>query len=236
MSDPKLEPLDPELVALLDAERQAAPPTGALDRVWARIALPAGVNPRSGSGSGSSGGWLGSHAVAVATAAFVAGGAVGAGVHAALRPAPVERVVYVDRPAPAPVAAPSATVVPSAQAAVEPSASPSPVALPVAHASVLVPAAPSASVSSLAAERGLLDDARGALGEGDPAKALALLDDHARRFPRGQLGEEREALAIQALVAEGRVDEAKARAARFRAASPNSLFLPAIEASVGAIP
>ena len=86
------------------------------------------------------------------------------------------------------------------------------------------------------AERLLLDEARGALTSQEPDRALSLLSDHARRFAHPQLGEEREALAIQALVGTGRYDEARARADRFRTSAPNSLFLPAVDATLASIP
>jgi hypothetical protein len=97
------------------------------------------------------------------------------------------------------------------------------------------PAAPSAS-ASLAAERSLLDDARSALAKGDSTRALALTDAHVRRFVHPQLAEEREALAVQALVGDGRYDDARSRAAHFRTTWPSSLFLPAVDASLSSIP
>jgi outer membrane protein assembly factor BamD (BamD/ComL family) len=106
-----------------------------------------------------------------------------------------------------------------------------PVPLPPAR-----PAVPPSSTASLAAERLLLDQARAALSAGNTDEALASTDMHARRFAHPQLGEEREALGIQALVGGGRYDEARARAARFRATWPNSLFLPAVDASIASIP
>ena len=81
-----------------------------------------------------------------------------------------------------------------------------------------------------------LDEARTALARSDAPRALALTDDHARRFPHAELGEEREAIAIQALVLTSRYDDARSRAARFRASSPNSVFLPAVDESIGSIP
>jgi hypothetical protein len=57
---------------------------------------------------------------------------------------------------------------------------------------------------------------------------------HARTYPGGAFSEERDSLWISALVAAGRVDEASARAKRFRAHYPNSLFGPAIDRAVGA--
>ncbi len=226
MSEERIEPIDPELGALLDAERRATAPADALGRVWTRVA---GGGP-PGAGGRTPGGWLASHAAGVAVAAFFAGGLVGAGVHAALQKPPVERVVYVERPAP------------SGSRAVAPSSAPSPAPVTRDESAAPLPLpAPASSVrgvasSSLSAERAVLDSARAALATGDSAKSLSLLEDHQRRFPRGQLGEEREALAIQALVTLGRYDEARARAARFRAAVPNSLFSPAVEASLSSIP
>jgi hypothetical protein len=90
--------------------------------------------------------------------------------------------------------------------------------------------------SSLSEERALLDSARVALGAGDGERALAIAETHQRRFARPQLAEEREAIAIQALVVAGRFGEARARAVRFHENSPDSLFAPAVDASVASIP
>jgi hypothetical protein len=81
----------------------------------------------------------------------------------------------------------------------------------------------SSAEDPLTAEAGLLEQARRSLAS-DPALSLALLDEHARRFPRGMLHVEREVLAIDALVRGGRRAEAEARAARLRAAAPGSLY------------
>jgi hypothetical protein len=92
------------------------------------------------------------------------------------------------------------------------------------------------SASSLLAEREILDRARDALAQRDGTQALALVEEHARAFPRPLLAEEREALAVQALVISGRSSEARARGAQFRATWPSSLFLPAVDASLESIP
>jgi hypothetical protein len=230
MSEERLEPIDAELDALLDAERRARPPSATLDRVWARVggALAVADAPHA-----LGKGWLASHPVGLAAVALLVGGAGGAALHASLARPPPERIiqVYVPLPAPAPPV-PSATT----QQAVDPA--------PVLPASSEGPAAPqprasgSAPVASstLSAERVLLDGARAALTAGEPARALSMLSEHARRFPRPQLGEEREALTIQALAAAGRYDEARTRAVRFRASAPNSLFLPAVDATLASIP
>jgi hypothetical protein len=66
----------------------------------------------------------------------------------------------------------------------------------------------SARPSTLAAELELLDEARGALGGGDAARARALLDRYAREIPRGQMA--REAALLRAEV-DAALDEARAK-------------------------
>jgi hypothetical protein len=83
--------------------------------------------------------------------------------------------------------------------------------------------------SSLASERALIDMARTAVARGQGDAALAALGRHERDFPHGRLAEEREWLAIQALVQTGATDEARARSVRFRRAFPRSLMLPALD-------
>lgn len=77
----------------------------------------------------------------------------------------------------------------------------------------------------------LLHRAQDALG-GAPSRALDLVSRHAARFPGSALGQEREVLAIDALVRLGRVSEARARAAAFAARFPTSAHLPRLEALV----
>jgi outer membrane protein assembly factor BamD (BamD/ComL family) len=91
-------------------------------------------------------------------------------------------------------------------------------------------------VAQLDAERALLDDARSALGQGDAARALGVLERHERQYPHPLLGEERDALLVQALVRAGRYTEARSRADAFRRRAPNSLLLPAVDAAIGSIP
>ena len=59
---------------------------------------------------------------------------------------------------------------------------------------------------------------------GNPSKALQLLDDHARRFPRGTLREERIAARVHALCALGRRSEASEEAETFLAETPQSPY------------
>lgn len=74
----------------------------------------------------------------------------------------------------------------------------------------------------LAAEAEALARAQAALAGGRPQEALAVLSEYARRFPRGVLREEHDALQAIALCASGGREEGKAAAAEFlreRAAS-----------------
>ncbi|MDB4942549.1 MAG: hypothetical protein JWP97_2083, partial [Labilithrix sp.] len=194
--------------------------------------------------------------VAVVAAAFVAGGATGAAIHAAAVPSQPARPAAT-APSVSSGAAPSALAIggespasprpelPSVAASALPEATmaapvvgrPLPAAPATTTSAGSSPSAPTAATVSgsdgdLAAERALVDRARAALGRGQSKDALDALDAHAVRFPKGRLSEEREALAIDALARAGRRDEALARAARFRAAYPNSVFGAVVDAAV----
>jgi hypothetical protein len=215
-----LPPLSPEELALVRAERKnVRAPDAAKERVQARLFLPVPPPPTPHD--------LGSVTRAGAlklVAALAIGGAAGAGTHAALT-TPEARVVYVDRPVPAPPApAPSAPPVVAA-----PTAS---AEAPPAPRKTTAPAASLDRASRLAAERALLDAAHAAIVRGDPGSALASLDGHAARFPHGDLEEEREALAIKALAKMGRAADAQKRAADFRQRFPQSLFTDGVESDL----
>jgi hypothetical protein len=109
---------------------------------------------------------------------------------------------------------PEAPAAPAAASIAEPAAAPSvgPAKLP---GKPTPPAQPS--------EAELLEQARSAL-KGDPARALQRANEHAARFPRGVLVQEREVLAIQALRKLGRSAEADRRTEAFAKAFPGSAF------------
>jgi hypothetical protein len=171
---------------------------------------------------------------------LLVGAAVGAAGHALLADHPAVSTPVVVAPHPeASVAAVSAPPLASASAP-----APAPVEIDVsrlpqapfataAPAAPIAPAAPAASSDTkdakLASERVLIDMARTAVGRGQGDAALEALQRHAREFPRGQLAEDREWLAIQALLLTGRTDAAKQRAERFRAAFPRSMMLPELD-------
>lgn len=81
------------------------------------------------------------------------------------------------------------------------------------------------------AEAELLRRAQAALDE-QPARALKLTDEHARRFRSGVLAEEREAIAVEALGRLGRDSAARQRAARFERRYPNSVHLDRVRSAV----
>lgn len=251
MSADDLSDLAPDArAALADAKRLVGPDEAGRARVRARLlaALPTpGGGGDGGHGDGGHGG-AGPRGVGwpkappwVVGAALVVGGMAGY-----LVPHPrVERMA---------VAAPSAAVppavrrgTPEASSATSGSAGGAVAPLPASLTAVdlkdlpSLPTAPGEAAhasrsADLAAERASLDVARTALARGDGANALAGCDDHERRFPRGALAEEREAIAVQALVLSHRGDEARARAERFRRAHPRSILLPAVLAGAGAEP
>ncbi|WP_437303701.1 RNA polymerase sigma factor [Sorangium sp. So ce388] len=169
--------------------------------------------------------------VAAGAALFLAGAGAGAGaVHAASpRAAPPEvALARGDMLAAAPVG--SGTTVELAAVPAAPSwvvAAPAP---PAAATSV------KAAVPPLDTDLTLLQRAIAALGSGKATEALDALERHARSYPRSPRAQQRETLAIQALVQAGRRADAAARAARFREAFPGSAYLPAIEDAVNSLP
>lgn len=113
---------------------------------------------------------------------------------------------------PVPVAAPDAAPSAGDSSAAAPALTPTPAKEP---GKPTPPAQPS--------EAELLEQARAAL-KADPARALQRANEHAARFPRGVLVQEREVMAIQALRKLGRSAEADKRAQAFAKAFPGSAF------------
>lgn len=79
------------------------------------------------------------------------------------------------------------------------------------------------------AELQLLREARQHVTRGDFAGALVTIAEHVRRFRRGSLVEEREALRVKSLAGLGRHAEAQRAAAEFHARFPHSVFLSTFE-------
>jgi len=219
-------PSSPDVRALLDRER-VIPPVPASVRaravVRARAALSAGsLAPRTEVGTAPRGRRWG-----LALAAGIASAAVGTtayeiGAHrrptvsdhpAATAVVVVSRAAAPSTPSPAVVLSPS---VPT------PAPEPSSPTTPTSHGPHSTQAAPGPD------ELRLLREARAALARRDFAAALEPIGEHARRFRRGRLVEEREALRVKALSGLGRAEEARRAAEAFEARFPRSVLLPAV--------
>jgi glucose/arabinose dehydrogenase len=86
------------------------------------------------------------------------------------------------------------------------------------------PATVTAAASGPRDELALLEEASLAL-EASPVKTLALTDEHLKRFLTPKFAQERERLAVVALVRLGRREDARRRADAFEAAFPDSAHL-----------
>ena len=87
--------------------------------------------------------------------------------------------------------------------------------------------------STLDQEVSLLREAHDALSAGDPNRALALLDEHAHRFPQSALEPERSAERVFAYCAENASDAARGAASSFLAAHPAGPLADRVRASCG---
>lgn len=96
--------------------------------------------------------------------------------------------------------------------------------LPLAPSGSAPPAAsPSVSEPDPLEEERLLRRGREVLAS-NPAQALAITQEHVQRFRKGMLAQEREILAIDALVRLGRQQEAASKAMAFVRANPRSAY------------
>jgi hypothetical protein len=227
---------DAELRALLEAGRDELPSKAQLDGLASKLGPilgPGGSGGHGGAGGAAAkvgaGGAMAKVLGALTLAVVVGGGAVQTwrsgtknatsnstpmvqSTNAVVAAAPVEAPPAEETPPPAP----SPAVV----------AAPAPRRLPSPAPSVIAP------VDDSEADVTLVQSAHAALAS-DPARTLALCAEHARRFPNGLMAQEREVLAIEALVKTGRMSDARARADRFAASYPSSTHLRRIHAVLG---
>ncbi|MCC6621276.1 MAG: hypothetical protein IT385_08475 [Deltaproteobacteria bacterium] len=233
------EPLDRRTRELVEAERVVPPlAAGARDRIRARVrsTLASPAPPAPPAAAAASGGLvklalvLGGIALVVgpvflitrstdhapttpppsrAMARLELGGAA-----TAPRFPPPTAPIVIEPPAPAPVEAPIEAPPPA----------------PIPSAELEPPAPPARDAASPEHERRVLERAQAAVALGDFAAALAATREHARRWPRGALTEEREVLRVRALVGQGDVEAARAAATSFRARFPRSIHRAAIDA------
>lgn len=240
-------PLSPELEAFLDAERRYPDaPDAARARVLARVdatlatagATPApAAAPAAAPGIGAA---LLAKPVVLALATFSLGVLTGVGaqrwvgspnVHVAGPTVPITRPSVSTFVAPLAPAPPAAILHEPA-----PGATPSVAAPAGARSAGSRPSRrASRSLDELEAERIILQQARAQLAARDGRSALSTIEEHAREFPDGTLAEEREALAIRALLLTSRREDARARAGLFRRRHPQSIYLPAVEQALDSI-
>jgi hypothetical protein len=206
-------PLPPDLETLLAPHRQVLPLAPSVEaRVRARAAAAASL-PRAGrpERASSASRW----ALAVGLGAIVAAGAA-AGAFAARGWLGRDQEAGVVCPAPE-VPARAARLAAALEAPPDTSVEPPAGRIGARrHAQRVAPSN---------AELRLLERARGALVRRDFGQALSAVAEHARRFRRGILIEEREALRVRALEGLGRQDDARRAAAAFRARFPLSALL-----------
>jgi hypothetical protein len=229
----ELEPLPDDVAALLTVERTPPPPPAAA-KARVRDQLTAPPKPAAPLPIGKVLMALG--AVTIAATYFVLRSPAEI---AAPADAPITAPVEQQPPAPpsppqrarAPIAAPlsdapsfahkDATLRSSHRRMVPPSMSET-------IASVAEPQRPK---TLLAEERGLLDSARSALRHDDLIGARVALKKHEREYAGGQLEEEREALWVLVLEAEGDGVAAATKADQFSERWPNSMFSRSVKAA-----
>jgi hypothetical protein len=216
-----LSKLTGEAEKLVRAGRAALKPTDAdRERVFQALVPQLGGNagaeviegPSTAPAAAASG------TIAKVTGALVALSVAGAAIFVALRTeAP---------PLPSPAATAQVTLDAMQQGPVDQVPERAPFTAPRAQPSdeKRAPAAPRPA-DSLAEEVAMLSHASAELLAGRPAAALNALDEHRRKFPRGELAQERTSARIQALCALGRMNDAQAELARLARTSPNSPHL-----------
>jgi hypothetical protein len=154
-----------------------------------------------------------------------------------LREDPADRAPAATSATPRPVAAPpiaSRGRRPSARARTLAPPTPAPTPAPApAPTPIAPPAPPQDAETQRLREAQLLLHARHAL-ETAPATALALTEQHRTEFPDGQHVQDREVIAVDALLRLGRRDEAVRRAGAFRARFPGSAMTARLDALVNA--
>ena len=250
------ESADPGLRELLESAEVDAPSDRQLERLTAKVAFLFDLPPGGGDGGAGGGGGGGGPPAPTAPVGGVTAAAGGFGVKALVAAGVVAiggvvGVVALREPAPPPVIERPTPIVPIAVApkvelppepdlpkAEEPPTKPPPPVKPVVKVAPAVAptpveptkATPPPPPANPDEELAALDDAITAARAGRPAQALAAVDAHLAKFPQSALAQEREVIAIEALVTLGRRDDAKARLTSFRSKWPTSTHLVRLEA------
>lgn len=196
-----------------------------------RAALARSLAPRMEPPAGSPRGWIAGGvavAVCIAAIAWLAWPREQSAAERAAPPAPPAQPVLGAAPTPSEVPVTTAPTAPNTEGAPVRERAARPRAPGVAAPALDVEEADGAEPQAPPAELALLREARGSL-RSDPEHALELLALHARHHPRGVFAEEREALAVEALVRAGRSAEARRRADALLAARPGTAHRARIE-------
>jgi hypothetical protein len=126
----------------------------------------------------------------------------------------------------APAAAPSAS--PKERAAAQREAPAPPPATPKAPGPKASAGGARSVADSLGEETELLERSRQLIGS-NPNGALALVEEHARRFPRGKLAIERQLIEVDAMQRSGRSAEARARILGLKRRLEGSIYEPRLK-------
>ena len=103
---------------------------------------------------------------------------------------------------------------------------------PVARGASAAEGAPLADNTATVSEVELLKEARSALAA-DPVQAFTLTERCRAQYPNGGFAQEREFIAISALLRLGRADDARSRVSLFKMHYPNSAYLPRLTRMLG---
>lgn len=232
-----MKELSREASVLVHAGRQAFEPTEAdRARLIAALTGAATLSVGVGAATGAQRLWNGivnlTGAVRWAAVAVPVAAAGAIGLHALQSP-PAREPARLSTMRPAAVA--SAAAPRSATPAFEPPA-PELASEPRAEGAPERSAAPLAETkrdNEIRQEVALLSKAQAALSRGRAQEALAALSEHAQRFPRGVLTEERVATRARTLCALGRMQEAQSELKRMQKLNPNSAYLARARESCG---
>jgi hypothetical protein len=148
-------------------------------------------------------------------------------------PTPTPQPAVVESNRPRPLVSRDTPSASSGERTPAPAVEKSPDARPVAPKSTLHQTSRSAQVPAVT-ELELIAKAERVL-RSKPAEALRILEQHARLFPVGHLGQEREVLTIEALARSGQGERARARAAYFPQTYPNSPHAPRVARTLRAL-
>lgn len=214
MTLPDRDGLAHELQHILDDYRDATTPTELEQaRLWHRIGV--GIAPPAAAAS-SVLRVVGGVALLVGIGVIASTAGPGTSNPAAHR----EPITAAEAVPPPPATTTSPALPPPRIEAAQPS--PAPERSESAPRSDRRPTATAAVDDGFTQELALLQRARVALGRGDAEAALSVLAEHERRFPTGELAEERRAVRIIALCDAGKAPQGRAEARTFLVAHPSS--------------